>query len=242
MEFPSLRYLTQAGGSMAPAMIREVLKIFAGKQLYIMYGATEASARLSYLPPSELPRRIGSIGKAIAGVELELVDEDGTATRPGEIGEIVARGPNIMLGYWNQPEETARVLTERGFYTGDLAAADEEGFLYVVGRKRDMIKPGGYRVSAQEIEETLLEHPAVREAAVIGVPDAYLGEAIRAYVVPAAGRGDGAVDPAEIVSFCRDRLPEFKVPRSVVMRAELPKNESGKIMKELLRAGRPGEI
>ncbi len=214
------------------------MDVFEGKDLYIMYGATEAGARLSYLPPDELPRKIGSIGRAIPNVRLRVMNEEGVEVRPGETGEIVAQGSNIMLGYWNQPEETAAVLTEHGFRTGDLATVDEEGFLYVVGRKRDIIKPGGNRVSAKEIEETILEHPRVLEAAVIGVPDAHLGESIRAYVVlqrERSKRGEDD-DPQAIISFCRDRLPEFKVPRLVSILAELPKNESGKIMKEQLRS------
>lgn len=232
MEFPALRYLTQAGGAMAPTLIREVMEVFHGKKVFIMYGATEASARLSYLPPDDLPRKVGSIGKAIPNVELRLIKDDGEEAGPGEVGEIVARGANMMQGYWNQPEETKAVLTEHGFHTGDLGRRDDEGFFYVVGRKRDMIKSGGNRVSAKEIEEIILEHPNILETAVIGVPDQYLGEAIYAYIVPKNGV---PVPSEEVIGYCKERLPEYKVPRMVILRESLPKNASGKIMKEELR-------
>lgn len=232
MEFPALRYITQAGGAMAPTLIREVMEVFHGKKVFIMYGATEASARLSYLPPDDLPHKVGSIGKAIPNVELRLIKDDGAEAGPGEIGEIVARGANMMQGYWNQPEETKAVLTEHGFHTGDLGRMDDEGFFYVVGRKRDMIKSGGNRVSAKEIEEIILEHPNILETAVIGVPDQYIGEAICAYIVPKNGV---PVPSEEVIGYCKERLPEYKVPRTVILRESLPKNASGKIMKEELR-------
>jgi acyl-CoA synthetase (AMP-forming)/AMP-acid ligase II len=238
MEFPALRYLTQAGGAMAPALIREVMEVFLGRRIFIMYGATEASARLSYLPPEELPRKVGSIGIPIPNVELRVIKENGEEAALGEAGEIVARGANIMQGYWNQPEETKAALTTQGFHTGDLGRMDEEGFFYVVGRKRDMIKSGANRVSPKEIEETILEHALVLEAAVIGVPDQYLGEAICAYITLKPGHNNGHDEKVseEIISFCRQRLPEFKVPRQVIVHGKLPKNASGKVMKEELRS------
>jgi len=234
MEFPGLRYLTQAGGAMAPTLIREVMEVFTGKKLFVMYGATEASARLSYLPPEDLPRKVGSIGKPIPNVELRLIKDDGEEAGRDEVGEIVARGANIMQGYWNQPEETKAVLTEHGFHTGDLGRVDDEGFFYVVGRKRDMIKSAGNRVSAKEIEEIILEHPNILETAVIGVPDKFIGEAICAYIVP---KNSVPIPSEELIGYCKERLPEYKVPRSVIVSESLPKNASGKIMKEELRKG-----
>ena len=232
MEFPFLRYITQAGGAMAPPLIREVMQVFGKQQIFIMYGATEASARLSYLDPEKLPQKIGSIGKAIPEVELRILRDDGSEAAAGETGEIVARGENIMQGYWNAPEETAAVLTEHGFHTGDLGMRDEDGFLYVVSRKRDMIKSGANRVSAKEVEEVLCEYPDILESAVIGVPDDILGEAIHAYVV--LKNGDG-IDEKKVLSFCREKMPEFKVPRKLLVEKTLPKNASGKLMKEELR-------
>ncbi|KAA3661780.1 MAG: AMP-dependent synthetase [Calditrichaeota bacterium] len=231
-EFPHLRYITQAGGAMAPQLIREVMEVFAQQKVFIMYGATEASARLSYLDPDVLPQKVGSIGKAIPDVELRILRDDGSEADVGETGEIVARGDNIMQGYWNAPEETANVLDELGFHTGDLGRRDEDGYLYVVGRKRDMIKSGANRVSAKEVEEVLCEYPEILEAAVIGVADEILGEAIDAFVV--AKNGDGIVEK-DVMAFCREKMPEFKVPRKVVVEKLLPKNASGKLMKEELR-------
>ena len=231
---PSLRYVTQAGGPMAPDLTRRLVDALPGKRIFVMYGATEASARLSYLDPSELPRRAGSIGKAIPGVELRVLRDDGTETDAGETGELVARGANIMEGYWNDPEETASVLDANGYHTGDLAKRDEEGFLYVIGRKREMIKSGGHRISPKEIEEILVEHAAVAEAAVIGRPDEILGEVIVAFVSLRAGKEDA--EPAKIVEWCRQRLPAHKVPESLVVLDELPRNASGKTDKLALQA------
>ncbi|RMG47646.1 MAG: AMP-dependent synthetase [Acidobacteria bacterium] len=233
-ELPHLRYVTQAGGPMSAALTRRLIEALPGKKIFVMYGATEASARLSYLDPAELPRKIGSVGKAIPNVELEVVREDGSAAAPGEIGEIVARGSNIFAGYWNDPEETARVFDARGRYrTGDLGYFDEEGFLYVTGRLRDMIKSGAHRISAREIEEAILEDESVVEAAVIGVPDEVLGEAIRAFVVFEDGAGPGAA--AALRKRLAGRLPPYKLPAAIVACRELPKNEAGKIMKQRLR-------
>ena len=184
---PHLRYVTQAGGGMSPELTRRLVKALPDKQIFIMYGATEASARLSYLDPADLPRKIGSIGKAIPNVELKVLRADGTEADVGEVGELVASGPNIMEGYWDDPEETAAVLDRHGYHTGDLGKRDEDGFLYVVGRTREMIKSGAHRISPKEIEETLMEHPQVHEAAVIGQPDEMLGEAIAAFITARPG-------------------------------------------------------
>jgi acyl-CoA synthetase (AMP-forming)/AMP-acid ligase II len=230
--FPSLRYLTQAGGAMAPAVQKDVAETFAPAKLFVMYGATEASARLSYLDPEDLPRKWGSIGKAIPNVDLFVADEAGHEVPQGEVGELVARGTNFMEGYWKDPEETGRVMRHGLYYTGDLGRMDEEGFLYVVGRTKDMIKVGGERVSAKEIEETILELKEVQEVAVIGVDDEVLGEAIKAFVIAAPGH---EVGHEGIVAHCRQRLPLFKVPKFVEIVAGLPKNESGKVLKPVLR-------
>ena len=227
--FPDLRYLTQAGGPMAPALQKEVALTFYPAKLYIMYGATEASARLSYLDPADLPRKWGSIGKAIPNVDLFVADDEGQPLPPGKTGQIVARGANIMQGYWNDEEETRKVLRNGLYFTGDLGRMDEEGFLYVVGRAKDMIKVGANRISAKEVEEKLMEHPDVLEVAVIGVEDEILGEAIKAFVVPKPGAGH--LDEAELLRFAREHLPPYKVPRWVVFLPELPKSAAGKILK-----------
>jgi len=201
-------------------------------RIFIMYGQTEASARLSYLPPEYLEKKLGSIGKGIPGVEIRVLNEKGEQVQPGEVGEIVARGPNIMQGYWNSPDETREVLDEKGLHTGDLARVDADGFIYIVDRKKDMIKSGAHRVSAKEIEDTLLEEPSVLECAVIGIDDEMMGEAIKAFVVPVKW-DDRSED--RLLNSCKKRLPPYKVPRAIEFMRSLPKSGAGKIMKALLK-------
>jgi long-chain acyl-CoA synthetase len=229
LRFPGLRYVTQAGGAMAPSVQKEVAAAFAPAKLFVMYGATEASARLSYLHPDDLPRKWGSIGKAVANVELFVADERGAPLPAEKEGEIVARGSNLMSGYWNHPEETGKVLRNGLYFTGDIGRMDNEGFLYVVGRSKDMIKIGGNRVSAKEIEEALHEHPAVLEAAVIGIPDDILGEVPKAFIVVKPGISEGLL--GELPAFLQKRLAVYKVPKLFEIRDALPKNEAGKILK-----------
>jgi long-chain acyl-CoA synthetase len=235
-ELCHLRYVTQAGGPMSPEHTRRLMKALPSTQIFVMYGATEASARLCYLDPEQLPDKIGSVGKAIPNVEMRILREDGADADVGEVGELVARGANIMSGYWGDPEATEEVLGPQGYRTGDLGKRDEDGFLYVVGRKRDMIKAGAHRISAREIENVVLEHPQVHETAVIGVPDELLGEAIQVYVVmreadPASPDPEGR----DLMTFLRTHLPGYKVPSTIMVMDDLPKNSSGKIMKERLR-------
>ena len=231
---PRLRYVTQAGGAMAAAVQKEVAEAFAPARLFVMYGATEASARLSYLDPDDLPRKWGSIGKPIPNVELFVADESGRPLPAGREGELVARGSNLMSGYWNHPEETEKALRGGLYFTGDIGRMDDEGFLFVVGRTKDMIKIGGNRVSAKEIEEALHEHPAVLEAAVIGIPDEVLGEAPKAFIVPREDAGKGWLE--ELPAFLQKRLAPYKVPRFYELRDALPKNEAGKVIKRKLTA------
>ena len=173
--FPFLRYITQAGAAMAPNLVQRLKEIFPDVDIYIMYGQTEASARLSYLDPEEINRKAGSIGKAIPGVNLQLLDKTGRPVQVGEIGEIVATGDNIMAGYWQKPEETAQVLRPEGLWTGDLATMDEQGYLFIKSRKNDIIKSGSHRIGPKEIEDIILEHEAVHETAVLGIEDEILG-------------------------------------------------------------------
>jgi long-chain acyl-CoA synthetase len=231
-KFASLRYITQAGGAMAPAVQKEVAEVFSPAKVFIMYGATEASARLSYLDPNELPRKWGSIGKAIPNVDLFVADEHGNPLPVGEHGEIVARGANLMPGYWNHPEETEKVLRNGLYWTGDIGEMDEEGYIYVVGRSKDMIKVGGNRVSAKEIEEALYEHPMVNEVAVIGVQDDVLGEAVKAFIVVKDGKTD---IEDELNIFLKDKIALYKIPKFYEYRDALPKNKSGKIQKLKLK-------
>lgn len=230
--FPSLRYLTQAGGAMSPDLQKQVSEVFAPARLFVMYGATEASARLSYLDPSELPRKWGSIGKAIPNVELYVGDENGTELPQGEVGEIIARGSNIMSGYWNDPEATARVLRDGCYFTGDLGRMDDEGFIFVVGRKKEMIKRGAHRISSKEIEECALSCPGVMEAAVFGIDDDILGEAI---VCCVSLKDSHQIQEKDILDHCKIKLEAYKMPSHVCILPELPKKDSQKIDKSQLK-------
>jgi long-chain acyl-CoA synthetase len=227
-KFEHLRYLTQAGGSMAPEVIRKVMAAFPDKEIYIMYGQTEASPRVSYLPPELLKDKVGSIGIPVPGVTIRVTDESGHEVPPGEVGEITVSGDNVMLGYWNQPEEQSEVLKNGSLYTGDLARRDKEGFLYVVSRKKEIIKVGGNRVSAKEIEERILQCEKVLEVAVVGVEDDILGEAIKAVVVL---KEDQTAASKEIQDHCRATLAPHKAPKYIEFVKSLPKYQSGKVNK-----------
>jgi long-chain acyl-CoA synthetase len=224
--FPHMRYVTQAGGAMSPKLAADLRVAIPGADVFIMYGQTEATARLTYLDPSDLLQKAGSIGKAIPGVRITLRKEDGALASPGEVGEIVAEGDNVMAGYWNKPAETAEVLQNGCLHTGDLAKTDEEGFLYIVGRRSEMIKTGGRRVSPKEIEEVISGIPGICEVAVVGVQDEMLGQAIRAFVVLERGEN---VFQKDVLKHCLENLEPFLVPQDVVFLEELPKSLSGKV-------------
>ncbi len=231
MSFPELGYLTQAGGHMPVPIKKRLLEVFHDKRIYVMYGATEASARLSYVEPDDLCDHLSSIGKPIPNVDMTVFKGDGTEAGIDEEGEIAARGSNIMLGYWGDEEESAKVLKNGWYLTGDLGYRDEDGFYYVTGRKRDMIKAGIHKISATEIEDILYEYPGVQEAAVIGVFDEVLGETAQAVIV---GGPEASLLEGSIVEWCKQRLPSYKVPAKVAFADSLPKNESGKILKKKL--------
>jgi acyl-CoA synthetase (AMP-forming)/AMP-acid ligase II len=231
--FPQLRYFTTAGGALAPAALARLRQLLPGTTPVVMYGQTEAAARLSYLPPADLDRKAGSIGRGIPGVTLEVLDEEGRPAASGTTGEIVASGANIMRGYWNDPKETAAVIDAQGrLWTGDLARADEDGYLWVVGRKRDMIKSGAFRINPKEIEDLLGELEDVVQAAVLGLPDDILGERMVACVMLREG---AALDEAAVLSFLKQRLPHWKQPQAVRFLPDLPRTGSGKVQKHILR-------
>ncbi len=234
MSFPSLRWFQQAGGKLPDPQIAELLKVFPEVRYYLMYGQTEGTARLSYLPPEHLGDKLGSIGRGLPSTRLEVLKPDGLAVVPGsnETGEIVATGANITLGYWNDPAETAKYFRNGRLHTGDIARVDAAGFIYVVERERDMIKSGGNRVSAKEVEDVIAELPEVVEVAVLGVPHELLGEAIQAFIV--AGT-EFKITPESVQKHCRNRLPAFKVPETVVFLKNMPHNSSGKILKPKLK-------
>jgi long-chain acyl-CoA synthetase len=231
---PHLRYVQQAGGHLAPSFIRELRDALPATHIYIMYGQTEATARLSYLPPGFLNTKAGSIGRGIPGVELRVLDESGVPVLPGQIGEIVARGDNIALGYWNAPYDTENTFRNGALFTGDLATVDDDGFIYVVDRAKDFVKCGGERVSCRQIEDQLLAFDELLEAAVIGVPDDVLGESVKAFVVPRSGMIPTGLSE-RLHRFCKDRMPPRLVPRDIVVLGTLPKSPAGKVLKATLK-------
>jgi acyl-CoA synthetase (AMP-forming)/AMP-acid ligase II len=228
-----LKYFTQAGGAMAPEVIRRLMDSFPAKKIFIMYGQTEASPRVSYLPPEQLCNKIGSIGIPVPGVKLKIVDDNGKELPLEKSGELIVSGDNVMLGYWDQPEETSQVLKDGWLYTGDLAKVDEDGYYFITGRKKEIIKTGGNRVSAKEIEECILEIENIMETAVIGIPDELLGEAVKAFIVP---KDKSVLEIKDIQAYCREKLAEHKIPKIIEVVDSLPKYQSGKINKPLLKS------
>jgi acyl-coenzyme A synthetase/AMP-(fatty) acid ligase len=233
----TLRYITQAGGAMHPETIRWARRAFAPARLFVMYGQTEATARLSYLPPEMAVAKEGSVGRGLANVELRVVDDVGAELPPGEVGQLVARGPSVTPGYFRDPEATAEILRDGWLWTGDLARRDEDGFVYIAGRAREVLKLGGHRVSPVEIEQALGLHPDVAEAAVVGAPDPTGGEAAVGFVVVRAGR---APSEDELRRFCRGRLAHYKVPREIHFIEALPRTASGKVARLELQTRIPG--
>jgi len=233
----TLRYMTNTGAALPPEHIRRLRELFPDVKLFSMFGLTECKRTL-FLPPEEVDRRAASVGKAIPNCEVFILDEEGREVPPGEVGELVIRGSNVMRGYWNAPELTARsyrpgrIPGERWLYSGDYFRQDEEGFLYFLGRKDDMIKCKGERVSPKEVENVLCELPGVAEAAVIGVPDEILGQAIMAFVV----RGNrSSVTERDVLRHCSERMETFMIPKYVEFLEEMPKSPHGKIDKGVLK-------
>jgi acyl-CoA synthetase (AMP-forming)/AMP-acid ligase II len=231
-DLPSLRLVQQAGGRLHPILVEELVAAQPHAQLFVMYGQTEATARLSYLPPDQLRARPGSIGRGIPGVELRVVDERGEPVAPGVVGEILARGANISQGYAGDPEATAARFRDGALLTGDLGTVDDEGYVYVVDRREDFIKSWGYRVSSQEVEACALRLADLVSAAAIGVEDLEAGEAINLFVTVRPG---SAVTPEQVLAFTREHLPKHMVPAVVRILDALPLNPNGKIAKSRLR-------
>jgi len=232
-----LRYITNTGAALPVNHTKALRDIFPHVKIYSMYGLTECK-RVSYLPPDEIDRRPISVGRGMPNEEVYIVNDKGERAGPGVVGELVVRGSNVMRGYWKSPEETDQVLKpglypgEKVLYTGDLFKMDEEGYLYFVGRKDDLIKTRGERVSPKEVENTLHEIKGVAEAAVIAIPDEILGNAIKAFIIPTNG---STLTEKDILKYCSENLESFAVPKYIAFIDSFPKTSSGKIDKKALK-------
>lgn len=222
-----------SGAAPLPVEVMEKFEARTGARIAEAYGMTEASS-VTHVNPLKGQRKLGSIGVPIIGTDAKIVDlaEPTKELDVGEVGELMVKGPQVMQGYWRAPEETAAVMVDGWLRTGDIARMDEEGYFYIVDRKKDMILSAGYNVYPREVEEVLYQHPKVLEAAVIGLPDGMRGEKIAAYLILKPGE---TATPAEIRTFCRERLAPYKQPRSVVFRDDLPKSLAGKVLRRQLR-------
>ena len=243
-DLSSLEVITYGAAPMPLEVIRRAIKEFPGARFINAFGQTETASTITMLPPEDHVlegspeeveiklKRLTSIGRPLDDVEVGIVDEDGRPVSEGEVGEIVARGPRIMKGYWKEDEATGSAIKDGWLYTGDLGYQDEDGYIYLAGRAKDFIKRGGEMVSPEEVERVLMSHPAVEDAAVIGVTDIDWGERVRAVVVRKHGQ---AVNEAELTDHCHQQLASFKRPESVVFVDELPRNPLGKVLKRVLR-------
>jgi len=229
-DWTSLR-LCCSGGAALPVDLMHDFQGRYGLPIFEGYGLTETSPVASFNLPDKPPRE-ASVGQPIYGVQMRIVDDSGRELPPGEVGEIVIRGHNLMKGYYNRPGATAAALRDGWFYSGDLGKLDEEGYFYVVGRKKDVIIRGGLNIYAREVESVLLAHPAVAEAAVIGVPDEVMGEEIKAFVML---EPDEVLDAEDLIEYARRRMAAYKYPRYIEFRAQLPKDATGRVVKALLR-------
>jgi acyl-CoA synthetase (AMP-forming)/AMP-acid ligase II len=245
-DLSSLRVITYGAASMPFEVIKKAIEVMPDVRFINAFGQTETASTITALGPEDhvisgteaekekkLKRLASSIGRPMPDVEMKIVDEEGKELPLGEIGEIVARGPRVMSGYWKDAEKTAKAFTKDGWLrTGDTGYKDEEGYFYLAGRADDMIKRGGEFISPEEVENVLYSHPKIAEAAVIGVPDPEWGQQPKAIVVLKEGE---TATPEEIIEYCRQKLSSFKRPRSVIFVGELPRNPMGKVLKRVLR-------
>lgn len=236
LHFPLVRRVTNTAAALPPSFNLRLREVFPNADIFRMYGLTECK-RVSYLPPEEIDKKPNSVGVAIPGTEVMVLDDSGVRVKPGETGKLYVRGAHVMLGYWNLPEQTAHMLKasklpgERVLCTHDLFTVDEDGYLYFVGRSDDIIKTRGEKVSPVEVENAMFAIPGIREVAVVGIPDEVLGQAIRAYVVL---QPHSSLSEKQIRAMCLTRMENFMVPKEIVLAPELPKTTTGKISKKTL--------
>ncbi len=250
-DLSSLRVITYGAAPMPLEVIKKAIVEFPGTRFINAFGQTETASTITMLPPDaheiregdpdydQKMKRLGSIGKPLPDVEVRIVDEDGHDVALGENGEIVARGERLMKGYWNREEATRETLRGGWLYTGDLGYWDDEGFIFLSGRAKDFLKRGGEMIAPEEVEQIIMSHPAVDEAAIIGVPDIEWGERVRAIVVRKPGM---ELTMEEVVEHCRPRMAGFKRPEDVIFIEELPRNPMGKVLKRVLREEYPEPI
>jgi acyl-CoA synthetase (AMP-forming)/AMP-acid ligase II len=250
-DLSSLRVITYGAAPMPLEVIKKAIVEFPDTRFINAFGQTETASTITMLPPDaheiregdpdyeQKMKRLGSIGKPLPDVEVRIVDEDGNDVSLGENGEIVARGERLMKGYWNREEATRETLRGGWLYTGDLGYWDDEGFIFLSGRAKDFLKRGGEMIAPEEVEQIIMSHPAVDEAAIIGVPDIEWGERVRAIVVKKPGMDLSA---EEVVEHCRPRMAGFKRPEDVIFIEELPRNPMGKVLKRVLREEYPEPI
>lgn len=228
-DLSSVRYYFTAAAPM-PVEVVQRWQEKHNQVIYEGYGLTETSPFASY--NHELKYKLGSIGTPIENVEMKIVNFKGMEVQPGESGEIVIQGPNIMLGYWNRPAETAAVIKKGWFYTGDIGTMDEDGYFYLIDRLKDMVNVSGFKVYPTEVENVIYQHPAVAEVAVYGVPDPVKGEIVKANIILEVGQ---QIAEEELIAFCSERMAAYKIPRAIKFVNSLPKSATGKVLKRILR-------
>lgn len=229
-DISTLRLCT-TGGSAVPGQVWKDFQSGFGVNIIEVYGLTETAVAVT-IDGADGRRVQESAGRAVFATRIKIVDDEGRELAPGAVGEIAVKGPQVMKGYWNKPSETAEVLRDGWFLTGDLGYLNEEGYLFVVDRKKDMVLTSGYNVYPREVEEVLYTHEGVLEAAVVGVPDQVRGELVKAFIVPRPGK---EAAPGEIIAFCRDKLAPYKVPREIEVVSQLPRTVVGKVQRYRLR-------
>ena len=239
-DLSSIRLLDYGGSSMPKNVIKQLYKAFPNAELRQTYGLTEAGPSGIYLSGKFALSKLGSVGnKPVPLTQFRIVDENDQKVHPGQIGEICYRGPSVMKGYYKDPKATAEILRDGWLHSGDLVEMDEDGFIFHVDRKKDIIIRGGFNIASVEIENTIYEHPGVLETAVIAIPDQIFGEDIKAYVVLKKGV---ICSESDIVDFCKARLSGFKVPKDIEFIESLPRNQMGKVLKKELRLRVAGKM
>jgi acyl-CoA synthetase (AMP-forming)/AMP-acid ligase II len=231
-DLSSLRLIAYSGAPMPVRVIEQLRELFPRVKLHNFFGLTETTSVTTVLPDDQALVRPESIGRAVPGLELRIADDEGEGLPAGEVGELLVRGPSIVKGYYNRPEATAEAIVDGWLYTGDNAYIDEEGYVFLRGRKKELIIVGGENVYPVEVENLLTRHPSVAEAAAVGVPHRVFGEVVKAVVVAQPG---AQIDERELKRFCSEHLASYKVPQSFEVRDSLPRNPSGKVVKRELR-------